>query len=262
MTTKRCKMTYTRHKLIWEVGQSKHKNRQNNFKTSKRNKMITGITKRCNTKHKASGYREKTKRWMLWGKKAQFSEERRNRAQEERKSAVGQSYGMTKTVGGGGGKPWGVKANQMDGWRGVQWWNEERPQEGQDGWTIWGGQGTVVLNLSWDEEWLSESRGGEVAARNSNRYIQRATETRELWQNMWGGGRHWGRRFHSSQPLSVSQDFPQWMLPLPLPLPLYVPSLQSHTLPFLDLDLDKQWSGLDQGGQQHWAWTDLSVSQS
>lgn len=66
-------------------------------------------------------------------------------------------------------------------------------------------------------------------------------ERGEGWESACEWGRHWGGRFHSPQLLSVSQDFPSWTLLLLLLLLLWVCSLRGHTLPYLDLDLAKQW---------------------
>lgn len=63
-------------------------------------------------------------------------------------------------------------------------------------------------------------------------------ERGEGWESACEWGRHWGGRIHSPQRLSVSQDFPSRTLLLLL---LWVCSLRGHTLPYLDLDLAKQW---------------------
>lgn len=62
-------------------------------------------------------------------------------------------------------------------------------------------------------------------------------ERGEGWESACEWGRHWGGRIHSPQRLSVSQDFPSRTLLLLL----WVCSLRGHTLPYLDLDLAKQW---------------------
>lgn len=64
-------------------------------------------------------------------------------------------------------------------------------------------------------------------------------ERGEGWESACEWGRHWGGRIHSPQRLSVSQDFPSRTLLLLLLL--WVCSLRGHTLPYLDLDLAKQW---------------------